>query len=110
MGEGNIKKTSPTVVEELLPLVFGVFEYREMFMDTHVDTKKSKHNSCGFVQPMLIIHGKPHQIYTTHAQARIPIDWLVEEYTNITHEEITKLKNVEFSLEQNPIGEQERET
>ena len=61
MGEGNVKKTSPTVVEELLPLVFGVFEYGEMFMDTHVDTKEAKHNSCGFVQTMLIIHGKLHQ-------------------------------------------------
>ena len=40
----------------------------------------------------------------THALARIPIVWLVEEGTNIIHEEIIKLENVGFSLEKNPIG------
>ena len=45
-----------------------------------------------------------------HALARIPIVWPVEEGTNIIHEEIIKLENAGFSLEKNPIGNQERET
>ena len=49
------------MVEEMLRLIFGVFEYKEMFMDIHVDIKEEKHNSFGFVQTMLIIHGKLHQ-------------------------------------------------
>ena len=46
----------------------------------------------------------------THAPARIPIVWPVEEGTNIIHEEIIKLENAGFNLEKNPIGNQERET